>query len=435
MQFVIAIVGRPNVGKSTLFNALVGKRKAIVEKTPGVTRDRIYGIWEIRGRKIRLIDSAGVPPAEPSIPQIIQQTEKAVEEAHLILFLTDIKDGLTPADKEISQWLRQKNKNTILLVNKVDSPKQWMDAMDFSELGWDFLLPISALHKKGLDTLEDMVAGFLPEEKETEEETSPLLISLVGKRNVGKSTLLNYLAHEERAVVSPQPGTTRDILEAEILFKNHPIRFMDMAGLHLKKRRKADIDFYSEVRALEAIETSDAAIFLLDAETGITLDDKKIAGFLEKVKKPFVYAVNKWDLVTEKKKQMQKQFIQHLYDSLPRFTFIPVLFISAKTGWHIPDLLKQILQVIENGKVRVPTPILNRILSDFRETTTLPSRRKKRLYLAYATQVGISPPHFVLMVNDPDLVNNSVLLQWEQFLRRFYPFPGVCLRFTVRKKS
>ncbi len=435
MALVVAIVGRTNVGKSTLFNALIGKRKAVVDETPGVTRDRIYGEWKFQGYTVQLIDSAGVPPVEGTILQLIQQTEKAVEEADLIFFVTDAKEGLLPDDEEISRWLHKVGKPVILVVNKVDSHQKWMHSLEFSSLGWEVLIPVSALHKRGLDLLEDAVMPYLNGKKAEELETPRLIFSLAGKRNVGKSTLLNQLAKQERALTSPEPGTTRDVLETEFSYERHIIQVCDMAGLHLKKRFKADIEFYSEVRAKEAIRKSDAVIFLLDAEMGITKDDKKIAQFLWEVKKPFVFAVNKWDLVQEKVKMMEKQFRNHLLESLPRYSFVPVCFISAKTGFQIEHLLDETLKVVENARFRVATPVLNRILLDFRQSVTLPSKGRKRLFLPFITQVDVSPPHFVIIANYPELVNENLLVQWEQFLRRFYPFSGVCLRFTVRKRS
>ncbi len=451
---VVALVGRPNVGKSTLFNRLVGERLSVVDGVPGTTRDRLMAEAEWAGREFMIVDTGGIDPTqigpgsnkEPLsigsaafIEQIRQQAEIAIREADAVIFLTDAESGITPADLEVAQILRrsQKEENgkltppVLLAVNKSDSEKRRLQALEFYELGLGDPYPISAIHGTGTGDLLDALIEMLgPIEKEEEDDQS-IKVAIVGKPNVGKSSLLNRLLGEERAIVSPIPGTTRDAIDTHLTFNEIPITLIDTAGIRRRGHIDPGVEKFSVLRSLEAIERSDVALLVIDATSGITAQDAHIAGYILDAWKSAVVVVNKWDAVVKDTHTME-EFTNKVRQELNFLDYVPVLFISAKTGQRINQVMPMALRVQEERLVRLSTSQINQILQDAQSRHAPPSHAGRALKIYYGTQVRSEPPTFMLYVNDAKLGHFSYLRFIENSLREHYGFIGTPIRIIMR---
>ncbi|MCS7232735.1 MAG: ribosome biogenesis GTPase Der [Synergistetes bacterium] len=430
---IVAIVGRPNVGKSTLFNKIIGERKAIVGDIPGITRDRIYGIGEWLGKRFWLVDTGGFSLGEkdPIWEGIREQVLKAIEEAHLVLFVVDGKDGLLSADEEIADVIRKMNKKAILVVNKIDESKHEKFVSDFYSLGIGEIISISAESKRNLDELLDRVISLLPEEGEAELKEDLVKVAIVGKPNVGKSSLLNRIVGEERAIVHEKPGTTRDSVDSLVNYKGKDYLFVDTAGLRRRSKVKDSIEYYSTLRCLMSLEKSDIAILMLDALEPATMQDKRIAGMIEERGKGIIIIVNKIDLLPKYDANAFKDFL------LKEFYFVsyaPVLFISAKTGYNVESIFPVIDKVYANWRTRIPTSQLNKVVMEALYFSPPPSdKRGRRLKIYFASQKGEAPPLFELSVNSTELVKKSYLAYLENRLREAFDFVGTPIRFKVKE--
>ncbi|SFL06457.1 ribosome biogenesis GTPase Der [Halanaerobium salsuginis] len=433
----VAIVGRPNVGKSTLFNRLVGGRRAIVEGEPNVTRDRIYGESEWTGRKFNVIDTGGIVlhDQDKIKNQIKYQAELAMEEADVILFVVDARDGLTGVDEEIAQLLYRTNKEVILVVNKVeDFSHQEEISWEFYSLGFGDPIPISAEHGKNTGELLDVLVSKLPEVETVEEDSDQIKVAVIGKPNAGKSSLINYLLGQERVIVSDMPGTTRDAVDTLIEWKENKFNFIDTAGLRRKSRVKEDIEYYSNLRALRSIDRADAVLMMIDAEKGVTDQDKKIAGYAHDEGKAMVIAVNKWDLMDKNSKTMQN-YTDEVYFQLKFLNYVPVTYISALTGERIEELLSLVEFVVDQSNLRIKTGILNEVISEAVQLREPPSRKGKRLKIYYGSQVGIKPPTFVFFVNDPNLMHFAYQRYLENVLREAFGYVGNPMLFKLKQRN
>ena len=435
---IVAIVGRPNVGKSTLFNRLVGERLAITHEVPGTTRDRLYAEAEWGGVSFILVDTAGLELRTPNsdgdlMAQVRAQAQVAIAEADVILFLVDVKDGLTAGDEEVAQVLRRTAKPVLLAVNKAESQARREEAVEFYALGLGELYPISALHGTGTGDLLDQVVSAFPVEEE-EEEPEAIKIAIVGRPNVGKSSLLNKILGQERSIVHDVPGTTRDAIDTQLEWEGEPLVLIDTAGIRRKGRIQRGVEKYSALRALRAIDRADVVLLLLDAVEGATAQDAHIAGYILEEAKSVVVVVNKWDLV-EKDTYTMQIYTQHLFTVLRFLDYVPMLFISALTGQRVDQVLPTALRVQDARLIRVPTAELNRILQDAVARHSPPSKAGKRLKFYYATQVAVDPPTFVFFVNDPRLVHFSYERYLENQLREHYGFLGTPLRLSFRKRG
>lgn len=433
----VAIVGRPNVGKSTLFNRLVGGRRAIVEGEPNVTRDRIYGESEWTGRKFNVIDTGGIVlhDQDKIKNQIKYQAELAMEEANVILFVVDARDGLTGVDEEIAQLLYRTNKEVILVVNKVeDFSHQEEISWEFYSLGFGDPIPISAEHGKNTGELLDVLVSKLPEVETVEEDSDQIKVAVIGKPNAGKSSLINYLLGQERVIVSDMPGTTRDAVDTLIEWKENKFNFIDTAGLRRKSRVKEDIEYYSNLRALRSIDRADAVLMMIDAEKGVTDQDKKIAGYAHDEGKAMVIAVNKWDLMDKNSKTMQN-YTDEVYFQLKFLNYVPVTYISALTGERIEELLSLVEFVVDQSNLRIKTGILNEVISEAVQLREPPSRKGKRLKIYYGSQVGIKPPTFVFFVNDPNLMHFAYQRYLENVLREAFGYVGNPMLFKLKQRN
>jgi GTP-binding protein len=454
---IIALVGRPNVGKSTLFNRLAQERLAVVDDIPGTTRDRLLAETDWAGFVFDIVDTGGIDPTQASpgkereplsigsakfIQEIRKQAEIAISEADAVLFITDVESGVTPADQEVAQILRRHQSErdgkpwppVILVVNKCESESRRVDAYQFYELGMGDPYPISAKHGIGTgDMLDAVVNSFEDWVEETEEDDS-IKISIVGKPNVGKSTLLNYLVGEERSIVSPIPGTTRDAVDTYLTFDDIPITLIDTAGI--RKRGKIDpgVEKYSVIRSLRAIDRSDVSLLLVDAVNGITAQDTHIAGFILDAWKSVVVVVNKWDAI-EKDSYTMMDFTQHLRQELNFLDYVPVLFISAKTGQRVHKVLPTALQVQEERLMRIQTSKLNQIIRRALDRHPAPSKAGRHLRIYFGSQVRSNPPTFVLHVNNPDLAHFTYLRFLENQIRAAYPFVGTPIRIFLRART
>ncbi len=434
---IVAIVGRPNVGKSTLFNRIVGKPLAIVDEVAGTTRDRIYADAEWNGVLFTLVDTGGLE-VEGSLDdlaaQVRAQAQLAIAEADAIIFVTDVKEGLTPSDKDVARILHRSAKPVVLAVNKVDNPALRQDAVEFHQLGIHPLFPISALHGIGTGDLLDEVVSSLPTEAE-EIETEAAKIAIVGRPNVGKSLLLNRLLGQERAIVSEVPGTTRDAIDTFLEWEGIPLVLIDTAGIRRRGRIVPGVEKYSVIRALRAISRADVVLLLLDASEGVTAQDTHIAGFCLEEGKSVVLVVNKWDLI-EKDEYTMQDYIQHVRTRLKFLSHAPLLFISALTGEGVDEVIPLALQVRQERFTRIPTGELNRFLQDIMARHAPPSKGRRRLKVYYATQAAIDPPTFVFFVNDPQLVHFSYKRYLENRLQERLGLTGtpLLLKFKKRRK-
>ncbi len=437
MKPVVAIVGRPNVGKSTLFNKISGKRIAIVEDTPGITRDRIYTDAEWLGKEFTLIDTGGIEPSSKDIilSQMRNQANLAIDTADVILFMVNVRDGMTAADKDIASMLRKSQKPVILVCNKVDNPgNPPMEAYEFYNLGIGDPILISASHGLGVGDLLDMICDYFPEADSTDEDDDVTYVAIVGKPNAGKSSLVNRLLGEDRVIVSDIAGTTRDAIDSPLEHNGKKYVLIDTAGM--RKRGKIDetVERYSVVRALGSIDRADVCVIMIDASEGVTEQDTKIAGYVHDQGKAAVFAVNKWDLV-EKETNTMKNFKDRLLEGFNFMMYAESLFISAKTGLRVNDLFDMIDSAAAENRRRISTGLLNDVINDAIAMVQPPSDKGKRLKIYYATQASVKPPTFILFVNNGDLAHYSYVRYLENKIRDAFGFKGTPLKFIIREKG
>lgn len=434
---VVAIVGRPNVGKSTLFNVMAGSRIAIIQDTPGVTRDRIYADVEWLNRKFTMIDTGGIEPESKDIilSQMREQAQIAIDTADVIVFITDLKQGLVDADSKVADMLRRSRKPVILTVNKVDSfVRDEADVYEFYNLGIGDPHPISAANRTGIgDLLDEIIAQLPPENEEEAEDTRPK-IAVVGKPNVGKSSLINRLLGEKRLIVSDIAGTTRDAVDTAVSFEGNEYVFIDTAGLRRKNKIKEDIERYSIVRAVAAVERADVVVLVIDAVEGVTEQDAKIAGIAHERGKGLIVAVNKWDAI-EKNDKTIYEFQKKIEQTLSFASYAQTLFISVLTGQRVNKLFECIDTVIQNQNMRVQTGVLNEIMTEAVAMQQPPTDKGKRLKLYYITQVAVCPPTFVIFVNDKELMHFSYTRYIENQIRNTFGFKGTSLKFIIRERK
>ncbi|MFO7636461.1 MAG: ribosome biogenesis GTPase Der [Clostridia bacterium] len=434
---VVAVVGRPNVGKSAFFNFITGQRISIVEDTPGVTRDRIYAEAEWCNRKFILIDTGGIDPYSDDklLRQMKMQAEIAIDTADVIVFLVDMKAGMTASDKEVSEILYRSGKPVVLAVNKVDQVGDPpADIYEFYNLGLGEIYPVSSLHGLGMGELLDAVANHFPEEHEEEEDEEIIKVAIIGKPNSGKSSLVNKILGEERVIVSDIPGTTRDALDTHTQRGDRKYIFIDTAGMRKKAKIYDDIEHYSILRALSAIERADVCILLIDAKDGVTEQDTKIAGYAHEQGKGIITAINKWDLV-EKDNTTFKNHVETVRNKLVFMRYTLITPISAKTGQRVEGLFELIEQVHASCSKRVSTGVLNDVLNQATAYVQPPTDRGKRLKIYYITQAGVKPPTFVLFVNNRELLHFSYERYIENQLREAFGFEGSPLRFIVKERN
>ncbi|GBF11690.1 ribosome biogenesis GTPase Der [Tepidibacillus infernus] len=433
---VIAIVGRPNVGKSTIFNRLAGERIAIVEDKPGVTRDRIYSTGEWLTHSFHLIDTGGIEidVEDEILMQIRQQAELAIDEADVIIFMVDGKVGLTEQDKEIANILHRSKKPVVVAVNKIDNIKMQQEIYDFYALGFGDPYPISGAHGTGLGDLLDEVVSHFPDEEEENYDDDVIRVALIGRPNVGKSSLVNAILGEERVIVSNVAGTTRDAVDTLFSTDEQDYVLVDTAGMRKKGKVYETTEKYSVLRALKAIENADVVLVVIDGHTGIIEQDKRIAGYAHEAGKASIFVVNKWDIVEKDDKTMH-QFAQKIRDHFLFMSYAPIVFVSAKTKQRVNQILPMVNEVAESHAMRVQTPVLNDIISDAVAINPPPSDKGKRLKIKYATQVAVKPPTFVLFVNDPELMHFSYERYLENKIRDSFHFEGTPIRILVRKKN
>ena len=430
----LAIVGRPNVGKSTIFNRILGERVSIVEDTPGVTRDRIYGKSEWLGKEFAVIDTGGIDLGdEPFLAQIKDQAEIAIDEADVILFLTSIEAGVTDADERVAQILYRANKPVVLAVNKVDNPERRQDIYDFYSLGFGEPLPLSGTHGIGLGDVLDAVLAAFPNEASADEDDS-IKFSLIGRPNVGKSSLVNAILGENRVIVSPIEGTTRDAIDTKFEADGETFTMIDTAGIRKRGKVYENTEKYAVMRALRAIDRSDVVLFVINAEEGIREQDKKVAGYAHEAGRGIIIVVNKWDTL-EKDNRTMKDFENLIRQEFQYLDYAPIIFVSAKTHQRLQSLPAMIVEVSENQTRRIQSSVLNDVLMDAITVTPTPTVNGKRLRIYYMTQVAVKPPTFDVFVNDPDLWYFS----YERFLinqlRQAFDFSGTPIHVIARKRK
>jgi GTP-binding protein len=438
---IVAIVGRPNVGKSTLFNRLVGERQAIVEDVAGTTRDRVYGTADWSGLDFTVVDTGGLQDereiASASLADIARHTSEqartAISESDVIIFVVDTKMGLASGDHEVADLLRRADKPTILVANKADSQERRASAVEFYNLGLGDPIPVSAYHGSGTGDLLDRVVEALPEAEETEETEGPN-ITIAGRPNVGKSRLLNAILGQERSIVSDVPGTTRDSLDTQVMWAGRPLSLIDTAGIRRRGRVDQGVEQYSVIRSMRAIDRSDVVLLLIDAVEGFTAQDLHIGGYIEDRKKGIVVVVNKWDLL-EKTPETMDEYRAKAREALDFMPFAPLVFISAKFGQRVNQVLDVALSVVDERSKRVPTAALNKVLRQAIADHPPPSKPGKWLKFYYATQVDVEPPTFIFFCNDPSQVHFSYRRYLENRLRETFGFPGTPLRISFRGRE
>lgn len=434
---IVAIVGRPNVGKSTLFNALAGKKISIVKDTPGVTRDRIHADIDWLDHKFTMIDTGGIEPDSNDIilSQMREQAQIAIDTADVIIFMTDVKQGLVDSDAKVADMLRRSHKPVILVVNKVDNFNKMMaDVYEFYNLGIGNPVPISASQRSGLgDMLDKVVSYFADLNLEQEEDDRPR-IAIVGKPNVGKSSIINKITGESRVIVSNIAGTTRDAIDTDVKWNGKDYVFIDTAGLRRKSKVKEEIEKYSIIRTVTAVERADVVIIVIDAVEGVTEQDAKIAGIAHENGKGIIIAVNKWDAI-EKNDKTVYEYTNKVRDILSFMPYAEIMFISAKTGQRLPKLFDMIDFVIANHAMRIETGVVNEIMAEAVALQQPPSDKGKRLKLYYITQVSVKPPTFVIFVNDKQLMHFSYTRYIENKIREAFGFKGTPLRFIIRERK
>lgn len=434
---VVAVVGRPNVGKSTLFNVLAGERISIVQDTPGVTRDRIYADVSWLNMSFTLIDTGGIEPdsSDMMLSRMREQAQIAIDTADVIIFLTDVRQGLVDADSKVADMLRRAHKPVVLVVNKVDSFEKFMpDVYEFYNLGIGDPLPISAASRLGIGDMLDEVAKHFPQDVEEEEEDDRPKVAIVGKPNVGKSSLINHLLGEERVIVSDIAGTTRDAIDTEIVKNGREYVFIDTAGLRRKSKIKEELERYSIIRAVSAVERADVVLMVIDAVEGVTEQDAKIAGIAHERGKGIIIVVNKWDAI-EKNDKTMREYENEVRRVLSFMPYAQIMYVSAQTGQRLVKLYDMIDMVIENQSMRVATGVLNEIMTEAVAMQQPPSDKGKRLKLYYITQVSVKPPTFVIFVNDKELMHFSYIRYLENKIREAFGFKGTSLKFFIRERK
>ncbi len=434
---IVAIVGRPNVGKSTLFNTLAGDKISIVKDTPGVTRDRIYADVNWLDYQFTMIDTGGIEPESNDLilSHMRHQAEIAIETADVILFVVDVRQGLVDSDFRVADMLRKSHKPVVLVVNKVDNFDKFMpDVYEFYNLGIGDPQPVSASSKLGLGDMLDEVVKHFNKEDATEEEDDRPRVAIVGKPNVGKSSIINKLVGEERVIVSNIAGTTRDAIDTSIVWDDKEYVFIDTAGLRRKSKIKEDLERFSIIRTVTAVERADVVLVVIDAEEGVTEQDAKIAGIAHERGKGIIIVVNKWDAIEKNDKTIYK-YTQDVRDILSFCPYAEILFISAKTGQRVTKMFDSIEMVIQNQNLRIATGVLNEILMEATSMQQPPSDKGRRLKLYYITQVSVKPPTFVIFVNDKKLMHYSYTRYIENKIRDAFGFSGTSLKFIIRERK
>lgn len=434
---IVAVVGRPNVGKSTLFNVLAGERISIVKDTPGITRDRIYADVTWLDKNFTLIDTGGIEPDSKDIilSQMREQAEIAIMTADVILFLVDVKQGLVDADAKVADMLRKSKKPVLLVVNKVDSFDKYMaDVYEFYNLGIGDPIPVSAANRLGIGDMLDKVMEHIPEDAFAEEADERPKVAIVGKPNVGKSSIINKLVGENRVIVSDIAGTTRDAVDTEVTYNGKEYVLIDTAGVRRKNKIKEELEHFMIVRTVSAVERADVVVLVIDATEGVTDQDTKIAGIAHERGKGIIIAVNKWDAI-EKDDKTTNKFTAEIRDMLAFMPYAEIMFISAKTGQRLPKLYEMIDLVMENHALRVATGVLNEIMMEAVAMQQPPTDKGKRLKLFYITQVSVKPPTFVIFVNDKELMHFSYTRYIENRIRDAFGFRGTPLHFIIRERK
>ena len=434
---VVAIVGRPNVGKSTLFNVLAGDMISIVKDTPGVTRDRIYADVSWLDREFTMIDTGGIEPDSKDIilSQMREQAQIAIDTADVIVFITDVKQGLVDSDSKVADLLRRSGKPVVLVVNKVDNFDKYMpDVYEFYNLGIGDPVPISAASRLGLGDMLDIVVSYFPPKTEAEEEDERPQIAIVGKPNVGKSSIINKLLGENRVIVSNIAGTTRDAIDTDVKHNGREYIFIDTAGLRRKNKIKEELERYSIIRTVTAVERADVVLMVIDAVEGVTEQDAKIAGIAHERGKGVIIVVNKWDAI-EKNDKTMREYEAKVRQILSFMPYAEIMYVSALTGQRLPKLFDMIDMVIENQTLRIATGVLNEIMTEAVAMQQPPSDKGKRLKLYYITQVAVKPPTFVIFVNDKELMHFSYTRYLENKIREAFGFRGTSLKFFIRERK
>ena len=434
---IFAIVGRPNVGKSTLFNKIIGQRISIVEDTPGVTRDRIFADGEWSGKKFTLIDTSGIEPKNDSeiLTEMRNQANLAIEMADVVIFMVDIKDGLTAADADVAAMLQKSKKPVVLVCNKSDSPGDVpMEYYEFFNLGLDEPVAVSSIHGLGVGDLLDKVYSYVDFSKTDEIEEDIIKVAVIGKPNVGKSSLINTILGEKRVIVSNVAGTTRDAIDTYYERDGQKYLFVDTAGMRKKGKIEENIERYSVIRSLAAIDRCDVVLVVIDATEGVTEQDSKIAGYAHNAGKASIVVVNKWDLV-EKETNTMKNFKNDVLNGLPFMQYAPSEFVSAKTGLRLNKLFELIKFVNAQNAVRIPTGVLNDVLNDATSMVQPPSDKGRRLKIYYITQASTRPPTFILFVNDKELAHFSYVRYIENKIREAFNLNGTPVKFIIRERG
>ncbi len=434
----VAIVGRPNVGKSTLFNRLIAARTAIEEKMPGVTRDRLYGISEWRGRNLVIVDTGGITfGSSDEIGSLVRrQADLAVEEARVIIFLLDGREGLTALDEDIAEMLRRSGKTILPVVNKLDVYGMESDRFNFYSLGLGEPLAISAAHGRGIGELLDLVFDRLPpfDEETISGDEDLLKVAVIGRPNVGKSSLINALLGKDRVVVSKQPGTTREAVDTYFSYEGTPCMLIDTAGIRRKSRIRGNVEYYSILRSLKAVQRADVALLLVDGENGITEQDQRLAGQVDRAGRGLVLVVNKWDLgrVKDNARKVFEESLQQKFNFIP---YAPSVFVSALSGWKLDRIFPLVIQAWQEQHRRIPTALLNRLLEDALAVNPPPAVKGKRVKIFYATQPQVRPPGFVFFVNEPELIHFSYRRYLENRIRESFGFQGTPLSVKFKKRE
>jgi GTPase len=436
---VVVIVGRPNVGKSTLFNRVIKKRVAVVEDSPGITRDRLYAEAEWSGKRFTVVDTGGIlfSDEDPLVEQIRVQAEVALAEADVVLFLTDATTGVTPDDRDLADRLRGIRKPVFIVVNKTDNPQREAHATEFYELGLGDVWPVSGLHGRGVADLLDEVADLLPEQGQLEQRPEEIRLAIVGRPNVGKSSLLNAFTGEQRSIVSDIPGTTRDAIDTLVQFEGESVRLIDTAGIRRRGKIQGTVEYYMVNRATQAIERADCALVVINGQEGLTDGDKRIAKVAHDAGKACVFAVNKWDVKEPGERnlgrptQLKKDFINIIRNETPELAYAPIVFTSAVEGLGMEPVLRTVFRALENYSFRLSTGQLNRLIQEAVFARPY-STKGKALKIYYSTQVSTRPPNFVLFCNDPDIMHFSYQRYLENQIRRAYPLEGTPIRIHLR---
>lgn len=436
MKPIIAIVGRPNVGKSTLFNRLTQTRKAIIEDVAGVTRDRLYEDGEWNGRQFTLIDTGGIDTVDKDhiLKNVRLQAEIAIEESDLILFMVDASVGVTQEDETVAQILRKSDKTVILVANKVKDFEDLMPVYEFYSLGFEHVVPIAAVDGRNTGDLLDLMVSLLPDAPPVTAGVDASSIAVVGRPNVGKSSLCNRLLGEERSIVSDVPGTTRDAIDTPFRYNGENYILVDTAGMRRRKKVELATEKYSVVRSLHAVDRSDVVLMVIDGSQGLTDQDKRIVGYAHEQGKGIVLVVNKWDLV-EKDHKTQKEMEDKFKGELLFLAYAPMIFVSAVTGQRVGQIMETVHAVVENRLMRVPTGVLNDIVREAVLKNPPPTDKGKRLKIYYATQIGVAPPTFALFVNDQEIMHFSYLRYLENRIRDYFIFEGTTLRLQLRNRK